>query len=141
MNLFFVEDYTASNNLGNSAGIPGSQGVKGGHNGVLINLSAHLVGKVLDDQLLGETAGHEMGHFLGLYHTTESNGTEFDPIEDTLECSNPGSKSAIICENRGGNNLMFWTPYSEYERYNNGKKQENLSLGQFYVLQHAPIAN
>ncbi len=29
---------------------------------------------------------HEAGHFLGLYHTTESGGDSFDPIADTGRC-------------------------------------------------------
>ena len=67
VNLFFITDYTDAAYLGNAAGIPGSQGLKGSHNGVLINLSAHKTGGSLNNQLLGETAGHEMGHFLGLF--------------------------------------------------------------------------
>jgi hypothetical protein len=31
-------------------------------------------------------AAHEMGHFLGLYHETESDGTLFDPLSDTPTC-------------------------------------------------------
>ena len=31
-------------------------------------------------------AAHETGHFLGLYHDTESFGTLFDPIRDTRTC-------------------------------------------------------
>ena len=30
---------------------------------------------------------HEGGHFLGLYHTTESDGTAFDPLLDTPTCA------------------------------------------------------
>jgi hypothetical protein len=31
-------------------------------------------------------AAHETGHFLGLYHVTESLGTLFDPVKDTPTC-------------------------------------------------------
>ncbi len=31
-------------------------------------------------------AAHEMGHFLGLYHETEFDGTLFDPLSDTPTC-------------------------------------------------------
>jgi hypothetical protein len=37
---------------------------------------------------------HEAGHFLGLYHTTEAEGTLFDPLDDTLTCVCSVCKSA-----------------------------------------------
>ena len=90
VNLFFIEDYSGSWSgiLGNAAGIPGSMGTANSWNGVLISLSAHASGTTLDSQLLGETAAHEMGHQLGLFHTTESGGTVFDILTDTAECLN-----------------------------------------------------
>ena len=140
VNLFFITDYTDAAYLGNAAGIPGSQGLKGSHNGVLINLSAHKTGGSLDDQLLGETAGHEMGHFLGLFHPSESAGTLFDPIADTPQCplsqnSNNDSKlTAEECgQQYGADNLMFW------DSWENGN-QDNLTEGQVYVLKRALIA-
>lgn len=146
VNLFFISGYTDALDLGNSAGIPGSQGLKGSHNGVLISLEAHVTGGQLDLQLLGETAGHEMGHFLGLFHPTEQYGLLFDPIDDTPECAKntydtngSGKVSADECEQNGGNNLMFWTSYSSLSRIA-GKKQDNLTAGQVYVLKRAPIA-
>jgi hypothetical protein len=30
---------------------------------------------------------HEAGHFLGLYHVTEAEGTLFDPLNDTATCA------------------------------------------------------
>ena len=140
VNLFFITDYTDAAYLGNAAGIPGSQGLKGSHNGVLINLSAHKTGGSLNDQLLGETAGHEMGHFLGLFHPSESAGTLFDPIADTPQCplsqnSNNDSKlTAEECgQQYGADNLMFW------DSWENGN-QDNLTEGQVYVLKRALIA-
>lgn len=35
---------------------------------------------------MGETIAHEMGHFLGLNHLSESDGTQHDAIPDTPEC-------------------------------------------------------
>ena len=140
VNLFFIADYTDAAYLGNAAGIPGSQGLKGSHNGVLINLSAHKTGGSLNNQLLGETAGHEMGHFLGLFHPSESAGTLFDPIADTPQCplsqnSNNDSKlTAEECgQQYGADNLMFW------DSWENGN-QDNLTEGQVYVLKRALIA-
>jgi hypothetical protein len=82
--------------------------------------------------LVGFVAAHEAGHFLGLYHTTESEGTAFDPLSDTPTCScractsapaqcadgsAPSSPAPQVlssdCDGRltgcgGAENLMFW---------------------------------
>ncbi|MEC8237379.1 MAG: hypothetical protein VX063_06860, partial [SAR324 cluster bacterium] len=72
-----------------------------------------------------------MGHFLGLFHTTESNGTDHDPISDTPECS---FTTANQCGKQyGADNLMFWSSWA------NGN-QDNLTEGQVYVLKRALIA-
>ena len=141
VNLFFISDYTDASYLGNSAGIPGSQGRIGSHNGVLINLSTHATAGSLKDQLLGETAGHEMGHFLGLFHPSESNGKLFDPITDTPQCpsskntNNDSNLTAEECgQEYGADNLMFW------DTWDNGN-QDNMTAGQVYVLKRALIAN
>ncbi len=147
VNLFFIEDYVGSWSgiLGNAAGMPGSIGIANAWNGVLISLTAHASGTSLDAQLLGETAAHEMGHQLGLFHTTEEKGDVFDILTDTPECSNSrdnngdGKMSAEECEDYGGENIMFWTPWSSSSR-SAGKKQETLSSYQQQVLKHSPIA-
>jgi len=139
VNLFFIEDYSVSDSLGNAAGIPGSMGTANSWNGVLISLAAHNVsGSTLDSQLLGETAAHEMGHQLGLFHTTESGGTVFDILTDTAECRN-GNISAEDCEGYGAENVMFWTAWNTLSR-SAGKKQETLSSHQQHVLKYSPIA-
>ena len=75
-------------------------------------------------------AAHEGGHFLGLYHLTESTGQNFDPLTDTPTCkcescvapsSQPGCGKgatpplvgASECAGTqsscaGGQYLMFW---------------------------------
>ena len=147
VNLFFIEDYTGSWSeiLGNAAGIPGSMGIANSWNGVLNSLSAHASGTTLDSQLLGETAAHEMGHQLGLFHTTEQGGTEFDIISDTAECpkssrdnDSNGKMSAEECEGYGAENVMFWRAWSSSSR-SAGKKQETFSSHQQHVLKYSPI--
>ena len=150
VNLFFIEDYSGddwSGILGNAAGIPGSMGIANAWNGVLNSLYTHATGATLNPQLLGETAAHEMGHQLGLFHTTESGGTVFDIISDTAECPKSLDKdsnsqiqmSAEECEGYGAENVMFWTSWSSSSR-SSGKKQETLSSHQQHVLKYSPIA-
>jgi len=148
VNLFFIEDYSGSLSgiLGNAAGIPGSMGIANSWNGVLNSLSAHASGTTLDSQLLGQTAAHQIGLQLGLFHTTESGGTVFDILTDTAECLNStkdfdrnGKMSAEECEGYGGENLMFWTAWNTSSR-SAGKKQETLSSHQQHVLKYSPIA-
>jgi len=87
-----------------------------------------------------------MGHQLGLFHTTEQGGTEFDIISDTAECpkssrdnDSNGKMSAEECEGYGGENVMFWRPWTPASR-SAGKKQETLSSHQQQVLKYSPIA-
>jgi hypothetical protein len=52
----------------------------------------------------GMTMVHELGHFMGLFHTTEQARTYHDPIDDTPECT-----TADACPD--GNNIKFVTFY------------------------------
>jgi hypothetical protein len=148
VNLFFIEDYSGSNGglLGNATGIPGSMKMANSWNGVLNGLTAHATGSTLDSQLLGETVAHEFGHQLGLFHTSESAGTSFDILSDTPECAisrdsdSSGKVSAEECDGYGGDNIMFWTPWSSSSRAA-GKIQETFSSYQQFVLKHSPITN
>jgi len=75
--------------------------------------------------LVAYIAAHEAGHYLGLYHPTEGDGSSFDPIADTphCECSSHCGLSPATCKSNGlpatrcagpdarcggGPNLMFW---------------------------------
>ena len=147
VNLFFVEDQPSSETaiLGVSAGIPGTMSIASSWNGVINYLSAHATGSTLNSQVLGETVAHEMGHWLGLFHTSEAAGASFDPLSDTAQCpisldgDSDGKVYAEECEGYGADNLMFWTTWSTSSQAA-GKTQENLSTEQQYILKYSPIA-
>ena len=147
VNLFFVEDQPSGETaiLGVSAGIPGSMSIASSWNGVINYLSAHATGSTLNSQVLGETVAHEMGHWLGLFHTTEAAGSSFDPLSDTAQCpisldgDSDGKVYAEECEGYGADNLMFWTTWSTSSQAA-GKTQEKLSTEQQYILKYSPIA-
>ncbi|HZR07841.1 MAG TPA: hypothetical protein VFA79_04610 [Myxococcales bacterium] len=101
-------------------------------------------------------AAHETGHFLGLFHTTESSGSDFDPLVDTPKCpclscasptdlpnctstSNPPFISASRCLGTppgcgGGNNLMFWFLQT-------GASAGALSAEQIRVMRLSPLVH
>ena len=106
--------------LGIAGGIPGPPFVVDGssHSGVAISWPDTNT----DSDLLGNTAAHELGHYLGLFHSTEKEtaGTTLsgmhDPISDTPE----DDKS----------NLMWWASEGGI----------TLSPGQgFVLLRHANV--
>jgi hypothetical protein len=79
--------------------------------------------KACGADLTAYIGAHETGHYLGLYHVTESSGTLFDPVKDTPICQvsvcAPGQVDVVNSECTkqlvdpastcgGGDNLMFW---------------------------------
>jgi len=99
-------------------------------------------------------AAHETGHYLGLYHTTESAGADFDPLDDTFQCqcskcltgaaaSQCGSAGAEVMASScnqstttcgGGKNLMFWL-------LDGAVSQGSLSPQQSSVMRSSPIVH
>ena len=66
--------------VGISPGIPGAAGLFGrGVSGIIV-----VPGSTAEDDVL--TMIHEMGHFIGLNHTTEFDGQSSDPLSDTPKC-------------------------------------------------------
>lgn len=114
VNLFLVDSIEAASDTGQvlaiTAGTPGAMGMQGtAASGIAIATSG-----VADGQRLGRTLAHEIGHFLGLFHTTESNGSVWEPLSDTPECrpdrdlDGDGTLTVAECEGAGADNLMFW---------------------------------
>ena len=92
---------------GMAGGIPGPL-VDNGHAGVMVDLLSHAGSDVLysdeETRILAETMGHEVGHFLGLFHPNEIDLTGYDALGDTPECAD-----LVSCEEVLGTNLMY--PY------------------------------
>jgi hypothetical protein len=143
INVFLAKQlYGAGGLLGISSGIPAAHGVVGPFDGLLVHLRNHLdMDGELKAGLLEETLAHEMGHMLGLYHPTESDGATFDPLDDTPECpassydvDMDGTVYADECEDAGGDNLMFWTPST---RTGDQLVQRALTADQVFVIERS----
>ena len=141
LNVFFVQDFTEVGTLGFAAGIPGPNGILGtAASGVVISVDTHLDedGATLLTDLMGETMAHEIGHQIGLFHTTEAEGGG-DPIADTPECTlaedadGDGELIAEECVNLDGRNFMFWTSSDEF-------LQPEVSPTQAAVLRDSVVA-
>ena len=154
VNLFFVadiEDPTSSASLlGVSGGVPGPPGLHGTkRSGVAINMANYIAAVESQEGLADAQAevelivAHELGHFLGLFHTTEANGAALpgglngqDPLSDTAVCPDDadsdgnGILSSSECSGADGSNLMFWSPP-------NGAT--TLTSGQRHVVQRNPV--
>lgn len=141
LNLFLIADYLdESGTLGEAGGIPGPLVSGMDEAGVIVALDPHRwFDGSLDTDLLGSTIAHEVGHQLGLFHPTESDGTRTESLDDTPACPSDadtdgdGSWSAEECEAWDGANFMFWTSGSIV--------QEEASAQQGYVIAHAPVVH
>ncbi len=123
--------------VGIAGGAPGPQGMHGtSQSGVALALAwLDLEG---DPQEAAATLVHEVGHFLGLFHTTEQDGTVYEALPDTPECriendaDGDGFVMAEECVGKGGDNVMFWVAAEV--------PQETLSPGQGRVLSSSMVA-
>ncbi|MDH5637958.1 MAG: hypothetical protein OEZ04_05665 [Nitrospinota bacterium] len=102
--------------LGIAGGIPGPVEKGTAFSGILLNTFGGLSQMSSSElELQGFTMAHEVDHYLGLYHTTERDGMEFDFLDDTPRCpawendrNNDGLVSPLECMELDGQYLMFW---------------------------------
>ena len=128
VNVFLIEDFNVSDVpglLGISAGLPGAAGLHGSRSSGLVFSTASL-GK--DNASLGQVLAHEVGHYLGLRHTSERLNSGSDPISDTPTCAFP--TLGFRCED--GTNFMF--PFAM-----DGSRQTVSSPGQATVIKRNPL--
>ena len=151
--FFFVQGFDnpgIAGRAGKIAGPPLIQGTR--YSGVVVTTFDGPVGELSQADLLvqGSTMAHEGGHYLGLYHPTESPGAGsgvrvpwdlVDPLGDTPECSvvndvdGNGVVSGDECIHQDGPNLMFWGAAPV------GVVQDQLTAGQRFVLHRNPYVH
>lgn len=99
MNLFFVKVALGGGIVGVSASICGPRQNGTRVSGVMSVYSGY------SSTTIGLIATHEMGHYLGLYHPVEQDGSH-DFIDDTPECPPTGTNAE--CPTPGAGLLMHW---------------------------------
>lgn len=114
--------------LGLSAGPPG--GLSGTSKGGLVVNAMDLR---FDPREVARILEHELGHFLGLFHTTEKHGAAEDLLTDTPVCRHDADGDGVLesreCEEHGWTNVMWWTM---------GHARAGFSEEQRWLLQHHP---
>ena len=135
--FFFVdeiENTSGSTILGLSGGPPGAAALTGTSKSGVIISTADLDSAPED---VGKIMAHEGGHFLGLWHTTERDGSEHDILDDTEQCApsndsnGNGTMNSDECDSSGARNVMWWTL---------GPNTEGLSDDQAWVMRRNPAA-
>jgi hypothetical protein len=120
MNVFFVQTAIGGGVLGVAAALPGPKLNASPVSGVMVDYDWSNAAAV------GQVTAHEIGHYLGLYHTAESDGQTWDIIEDTLEC--PGE-----CTSESGGYLMHWQYF--------GSTTPVITDGQAHVILAHPLVD
>ena len=110
--LFMVESISTDEGktiLGKSGGPPGAPTIASTSKSGVVAMAADIES---DPVLTAKIIGHELGHYLGLWHTTERDGSSHDPLSDTSECTDDGGDGVMNsddCSSKGADNAMFWT--------------------------------
>jgi hypothetical protein len=119
--------------LSQLAGVPGLAGSRMGGMAIVIDPTQWQQVVALGPKattagdVWGLILAHEIGHFLGLWHTDEADGKLHDPIDDTPECTKAGNKLTPEACPTQAKFLMFWSP-----------KGSTVTSQQASVVRHSP---
>lgn len=134
MNVFFVQSIAlGGGTLGISQGLPGPAGIHGTRASGVVFTSEFLgqsfndgSGIVNGNDYTGIVLAHEVGHYLGLFHTTEQGAQAQDPLTDTPTCTS--NQFPNNCPDLG--NLMF--PFADISH-------TDVTADQSYVIGVNPL--
>lgn len=117
LNVFLVRSISTGGDgfraLGIAGGISGPVGIHGtGHSGVCVSFADGVVGSgTTGANVVGQILAHELGHYVGLYHSTEQ-ARPCGPGEDPsmVACAPFGGGDQLADTTRGDrDNLMYWS--------------------------------
>ncbi len=113
VHVIVVRTIGGSEPAGYAMGLPGPFDADRSNAAVLVSTDAYTSNGFLNVEGMASTMAHEVGHYLGLYHTSESSGTQHDPLPDTDECTDASCSPAFdnnIMTAGGGEERMAVTP-------------------------------
>ncbi len=105
LNVFLTQGFAWSDGsgvIGVSNGLPGAAALHGTRVSGVVFTTEYIDGTAFGAAFTAQVMAHEIGHYLGLFHTTEQDQVTHDPLGDTPECT-----SGPLDECPDVNNLMF----------------------------------